>query len=457
MTAQLPTRSIPLAPGGVPLLGHALRFRTDPLGLFESLRPLGDLVRIRIGWQTAFVVTSTRLTHELFVAGHRHFDKGLLIENFTSVFGNGLLSSVGEIHRVHRLLMQPAFHHDRLAEYVAVMRDQVTDQVSAWHGGAVLDARTALSTITLGVVTKTLTCTDVGDELAAEVQRRLPRLLELTFQRATAPHQMLNRLPLPRNREFESLAAGLQPVVDRIIDDYRRSGTRRPDLVSTMLDARDATSGATLNDVEIHDQIMTILLAGSETTATALSWTLLLLDRHPEVAARARAEIAAVLGDRPIEHSDLPRLAYTAQVINESLRHSPPIWLITRRALEDVELGGYRIPAGCSVLLSPYLTGHDPELITDPEAFDPDRWASGNVTPEMRQAALPFGGGPHQCIGNSFAVVEMTVALATILRRWDVRVAPGTAVTRSVGLTYYPGGLSLLIEPRCVEVRGSRG
>ncbi|ATL69672.1 cytochrome P450 [Nocardia terpenica] len=302
MSFPATTHETHLAPGGIPGLGHALRMRRDPLALFESLRPYGDVVRIKLGPQQVYVVTSTAVSTELFVSKYRSFDKGVAVEHFRSV--------------------------------------------------------------------------------------------------------------------------------------------------SMMLTARDESSGASMADDRIHDQVMTILLAGSETAATALSWIFLLLDGHPEVATRLLAELHEVLGERPVRAADLPRLTYTTQVVDESLRHSPPIWLITRRATEDVSLGGYLVPRGASVMLSPYLTGHDPTLIEDPDTFDPDRWAADRVTQPLRLAALPFGAGPRKCIGDSFAVVEAIVAIATILPRWRVRRQPGNTITKTAGLTYFPAGLRLTVEAR---------
>ncbi|MFF0492211.1 cytochrome P450 [Nocardia sp. NPDC004068] len=439
-----PATDSPEAPGGLPLLGHALRLRDDPIGWFESLRAVGDVVRIRIGPQRAYVITSTAVAHELFVAKYRSFDKGVAVEHFRDVFGQGLLSSDGETHRLHRLLLQPAFHRERLAEYLTIMREQVAEHTRSWRAGQILDARIAMTAITLGVVARAITSAPVADELAAEVQQRLPRMLELSYRRAMSPLPVLNRLPLPRNREWRELVARLHPLVDRVIADYRRDDTRRGDLLSMMLAAREGSNA--LSDSVIHDQIVTFLLAGTETTATGLTWLFVLLSEHPEVADRVVGELREVLGERPIEPADLVRLPYTTRVIDEALRHSPPIWLITRRAVEDVTLGGHLVPEGASVLLSPYLTGHDPELIDDPDAFDPDRWE--RVGNSLRQAALPFGGGPRKCIGDTFAVTEITVVLSEVLRRWRIRVAPGAVVTPEAGMTYFPKGMRFVVEGR---------
>ncbi|MGV9680555.1 cytochrome P450 [Nocardia sp. NPDC003482] len=439
-----PATDSPEAPGGLPLLGHALRLRDDPIGWFESLRAVGDVVRIRIGPQRAYVITSTAVAHELFVAKYRSFDKGVAVEHFRDVFGRGLLSSDGETHRLHRLLLQPAFHRERLAEYLTIMREQVTEHTRSWRAGQILDARIAMTAITLGVVARAITSAPVADELAAEVQQRLPRMLELSYRRAMSPLPVLNRLPLRRNREWRELVARLHPLVDRVIADYRRDDTRRGDLLSMMLAAREGSNA--LSDSVIHDQIVTFLLAGTETTATGLTWLFVRLSEHPEVAERVVGELREVLGERPIEPADLVRLPYTTRVIDEALRHSPPIWLITRRAVEDVTLGGHLIPEGSSVLLSPYLTGHDPDLIDDPDAFDPDRWE--RVGNSLRQAALPFGAGPRKCIGDTFAVTEITVVLSEVLRRWRIRVAPGAVVTPEAGMTYFPKGMRFVVEGR---------
>ncbi|WP_158607874.1 cytochrome P450 [Nocardia panacis] len=438
-----------MAPERVPLLGHVRPFRRDPLGLFESLRAYGEVVRIRIGWQQVYVVTSTEATVELFTTKSRQFDKGVTVEYFRDVFGYGLLSSEGETHRLHRLLLQPAFRRERLAGYVAMMRDRVGERIAQWRPGQVLDAREALTAITIDIIAGALISASVGKELAEEVQSRLPRVLELSYGRAMNPFPVLNRLPLARNREWAEHVARLHPMIDRVIADYRGADhDDATDLLGMMLAARDTDSGATMSDAEIHDQLLTILLAGSETTATALSWLFVLLTQHPRVAEKLVAELDRVLAGRPLEYDDLPRLPYTARVIDEALRHSPPIWLITRRALQPVELGGLRVPKGASIMLSPYLTGHDPKLLANPERFDPDRWAGERMGQTLRRAALPFGAGPRKCIGDTFATLELTVVLTTILARLRVGVAPGTDFTPETGMTYYPSGLRLRVDPR---------
>ncbi|WP_067464104.1 cytochrome P450 [Nocardia amamiensis] len=439
---------IPAASGGIPLLGHALRLRRNPLEFFESLREQSDIVRIKLGPQGVYVLSSAELVRQALVVEQRHFDKGAAVENAGELIGNGLLSSEGEEHRRQRLLMQPAFRRDRIAHYAEIMRNQIIEQTATWEEGRVLDVREEMTALTLAVTGKTLISSDLGNDLAAEIQHGLPRIFDLLYKKMVSPLPVLNKLPLPRNREWAKRLARLHPMVDRVIANYRRDESSARDLLGMLLNARDAEAGAALSDQEIHDQITTILVAGAETTAATLSWVFYLLTEHPEVEARLHAEVDQVLAGRPAEYADCRQLTYTAQVISESLRCYPPAWILTRRATEDVELGGFRIPKGASVMFSPYVVHRDSRLFADPERFDPDRWSPERVGEIPREAMVQFGGGSRKCIGDVFAVVEATLALATIAGRWRLCAQPGSTFEKAVGTTFSPRNLFLTLTER---------
>ncbi|MGF6883576.1 cytochrome P450 [Nocardia sp. GAS34] len=440
--------AISTAPGGIPLLGHALRMRDTPLEFFSSLRDCGDIVEIKIGPQRAYVLNSPELIRQLLVSQHRQFDKGVQIQGARDLFRDGLVISEGETHRRQRLMMQPAFHRKRIAAYTEVMREQFVERTAAWRDGEVIDVRVEMSELTLAVAAKALISSDLGKDLVAEMLHRLPRLFDLLYQRLMSPVAMLNRLPLPRNREYRAILARLHPMIDGVIADYRASGDGRDDLLNTMLQLRDESDGSTLTDQEIHDQVVAILVAGTETTAATLSWAFHLLAGHPEVEARVHAEVDEVLAGRPAQHADLPRLTYTAQVVSEALRYYPPAWIVTRTATEDVELGGYRIPRGMSVMFSPYSVQRDPRWFTDPQKFDPDRWSPERASEIPRDAIVQFGAGPRKCIGDVFAVVEATMALATIAAGWRLRAMPGAQVEQVATSTLVPRNLFLTLEKR---------
>ncbi|MEV0252127.1 cytochrome P450 [Nocardia sp. NPDC050712] len=444
----MPTSTITAAPGSIPLLGHALRLHDDPLGFFESMREYGEIVRIRLGSQDAYVLNSPELIREVLVAKAREFSKGTQIEGARDLFGYGLVSSEGATHRRQRLLMQPAFRRDRIAEYARTMRSEIVAQTGGWSDGDAFDIRVEMTTLALSVAAKTMMSSELGDGLVTAMKQSLPRLLELLYRRMINPLPRLNALPLPRNREYARILATLHPMIDAVIADYKRHEVEHDDLLGALLRATDPETGATLSDTEVHDQITAILVAGSETTAATLSWAFHLLTEHPEVEARLHAELDDVLDGRPAEYADVRRLPYTAQIVSETLRHSPPAWLITRRATVDVEVGGYPIPAGGSILISPYAVQRDPALFEEPARFDPDRWSPERVAMIPRNAVLQFSNGPRKCIGDVFAVVEATLALATIAGQWQLRVQPGARFEKVAASTYTPRNLSMAARKR---------
>ncbi|WP_328412325.1 cytochrome P450 [Nocardia sp. NBC_00403] len=439
--------TIAAAPGGLPVLGHALRLLNEPLEFFESLREHGDIVRIKLGPQSAYVLNSAELVRGVLVAKHRQFNKGAAIEGGRDLLGYGLISSEGDMHRRQRLMMQPAFHRERIAEYSEIMREQIVERTGAWRTGQTVDVRAEMSALTLAVTAKTLISSDVGNDLVEEMQHSMPRLFELLYQRLVTPLPALNKLPLPRNREYSAILTRLHPMIDKVIADYRSVDTPRNDLLGMLMQAQDE-SGNMLSDQEIHDQVASILVAGTETTAATLAFVFHLLTEHPDIEARLHAEVDEVLGGRPAEYADASRLTYTAQVISEALRYYPPAWILTRVAIEDVDLDGHLIPKGASVMFSPYIVLRDPRLFQDPDKFDPDRWGRERVAEIQREAMVHFGAGPRKCIGDVFAVVEATLALATMATGWRLVAAPGAVLDMVAATTLTPRNLFLTLEKR---------
>ncbi|MFF5491376.1 cytochrome P450 [Streptomyces virginiae] len=259
----------------------------------------------------------------------------------------------------------------------------------------------------------------------------------------------MDRLPTPGNRRYHQARADLPGVFDHIVTDRRGADTDHGDLVSMLLTAHDSDSGPAdqrLTDAEIIDQIITFFLVGTETSATALAWALHLLAQHPEIEKRLHAEVDAVLGGRPATHADLPRLELTGRVITETLRLWPPAWFFTRTCTADTRLGRHTVPAGTTLLYSPYLLHRQADLYPDPDRFDPDRWTTGQP---RREAFIPFGAGPRKCIGDRFATIVSTLALATITTRWRLEPLPGTRVRPTVsGPALNPKGLRMRATAR---------
>ncbi|MER7453428.1 cytochrome P450 [Nocardia beijingensis] len=442
------TAVIPVAPSGLPFLGHALRMRSDPLSFFESLRDHGDIVQIKLGPRRVYVLNSVEAIRGVLVSGQSHFYKGDHISVARALIRDGLISAEGETHRRQRRLMQPAFRRERIAQYADIMQEQILERTATWRPGDTVDVRIEMATLTIAVAAKSLISAEPGKDLVDFIVHTMPRVFDLMYQRMVTPLSLLNKLPLPRNREWAASVARLHSMVDEVIADYRGGCISRNDLLSMLLAAEDDESGDVLSDGEVHDQVTAILVAGSETTAATLTWIFYTLSRHPHIEARLFAEVDEVLNGRAAEYADLRQLPYTAQVVTEALRYYSPAWILTRSAIEDVDLVDYRIPAGSSVMFSPYVVHRDPRLFQDPDTFDPDRWSPERAADIPRGAVLQFGTGPRKCIGEVFAVVEATLALATIAARWRLRAQPGATIDAVARTTHTPRSLLMTLEKR---------
>jgi cytochrome P450 len=426
----------------------ALRaFRRDPIALLERLAALGDVVRLRVPSSDAFLLNHPDLVHEVLVAEHRAFHKGPTIQAAKLLLGESLLTSEGERHRRQRRLIQPMFHHERIAGYADAMVRRAELVASGWRDGAELDAHAEMASLTLGIVGETLFGADVDGERSATITRALTDTLSM-FDRVYSPaFRMLVRLPTPTMRRYRRIEADLDRVIAELIAERRSAGASGDDLLSLLLRAEESGSGMT--DEEVRDEALTLVLAGHETTSNALAWTWYLLAQHPAAEARLHAELDDALAGRPPSASDLPRLRGAEAVLSESIRLRPPAWAIGRRAIRDVRIGEVDVPEGAIVVVSPWLLHHDARWWRDPEAFVPERWTSGEATRRPRSAFVPFGGGPRMCVGEPFAWMEGTLLLATIARRWRLRLVPGRPVTAQAVVTLRPrGGLPMVAERR---------
>jgi cytochrome P450 len=436
-------------PRPLPLLGHALRFKRRPLEFLESLRPLGDVVTIRLGPKPVHVVNSPDLIRRVLVADAHAFEgEGLLLEKVRPLIGDGLITLRGAAHRRDRRLLQPAFHHTRIARYADVMRRLAVERAQSWSDGQRITADVDMMELAMTVVGKTLFSTDLDQGAVDEVVGSMPIVLDGVRRRLLAPTDLLDKLPTRENRRFHAAIGRIHEVVDRIIADYRRTGTDHGDLVSMMLMARDEETGDGLSDAQVRGEVLTMLAAGTQTTATTMAWALHVMSERDDIQERAHAEIQTVLGDRDPTYSDLERLAYLRRLVTETLRVYPPAWILSRRASAEVTLGDRVLPAGATLLFSPYVVHHDPASYPDPERFDPDRWSPERAKEIPRPAFIPFGAGARQCLGEGFAWVEASVVLATILRRWRVRPVAGQTIRKVALATLVPSRLDLIVESR---------
>ncbi|QKV91390.1 cytochrome P450 [Streptomyces sp. NA02950] len=436
------------APGGLPLIGHALRLARRPLGFLASLPAHGDLVELRLGPQRVHLPCHPELVQQVLLNGRVYDSGGPVKDKARQILGNGLITAGRADHRRQRRLVQPAFHTARIEGYAEVMRHECEAVAGSWTTGRAIDVSREMQTLTTRITARALFTTDMAPHAVAEVQHCLRTVVRGAYHRAIDPTGLVARLPLTANRTFETALSRLHRRIDRLIADYRATGGDRGDLLSALFAARDEGTGERLSEREVHDQVLTLLLAGIETTAAALTWTWFLLGRNPAAQAALHAEVDAVVGERTPGYADVPRLAYTQRVFTEALRLFPPAWIITRTTTEPTELAGRRLPRGADVLISPYMLHRDARLFPRPESFDPDRWLPERAKDVARGSYLPFGAGSRKCVGDVFGMTEATLALAAVARRWRLRPVPGTRLRPRPQMSLTAGPLAMVPEPR---------
>jgi cytochrome P450 len=433
-------------------LGQLVQFRRDPLTFLARLaREYGDVARCKAGPQSIYLLNHPDHVRDVLVTHNARFKKGRALQRAKRLLGEGLLTSEGDFWRRQRRLAQPAFHRQRIDAYARVMVEYAVQSSSRWRDGQTLNLSEEMMRLTLAVVGKTLFDAEVESD-ADEVGAALTEVMNLFDYLMLPFSELLEKLPLPPQRRFLRARAQLDAVIYRIIEERRRSPEDRGDLLSTLLHAVDEEGDRTgMTDEQLRDEVMTLFLAGHETTANALTWAFYLLAQNPEAESRLHEELDAVLeGGRLPNAEDYAALRYTEMVVSETMRLYPPAWGVGRLALEDHEVGGYLIPRGSLVLVSQYVMHRDPRFFADPERFDPERW-----TPEAKAARpqfsyFPFGGGPRRCIGESFAWMEAVLILATLARRWRLRLIPGRTVEAQARITLRPGkgGVPVRAEER---------
>ncbi|WP_185949593.1 cytochrome P450 [Microbispora sp. KK1-11] len=445
MTATLP--EVRPAPGGAPLFGHLHRMLNDPRGFFESLRGHGPVVTIGLGPIRAYVVNDPALTHQILTKDVRKLEKGVAFEKSAPFLGEGLLNSREPQHMAHRRLVQPAFHHRRVAAYAEQMREAAEQRVGAWRDGQTVDLDLEIHAFAVAVVCRALFSSGLGDTVAVAVEESLPVLLKGVTRRIAFPVGWLERLPTPGNRRFERARRRLDETLSGVIAEYEArgadGGTGDGDLMAMLLQARPH-----LSDRQIHDEAMALFLGGVETARDVLSWTCHLLSTHRDVQERLAAEVGEVLDARPLGHEALDELGYLRRVLTEGLRLYPPAWLFTRRAVADVDLGGHLVPAGSHVLFSVHAVQRDPAVYPEPDRFDPDRWAGDAGARIPRISYLPFGAGNRSCIGEPFAWEEMMIFMAALVRRWSLHPAPGETIRPARSPMLQPRRLPMVVRER---------
>ncbi|WP_164013275.1 cytochrome P450 [Pyxidicoccus trucidator] len=445
-----------IAPGprGHLLMGVLPEARRDVLGmLLGSARQYGDVVRYKLGPMTSHLIAHPDGVRHVLQEHVGNYTKDHLSYRLVSrVAGNGLLTSQGSFWLRQRRLAQPAFHRQRISAMADGMTRATAEMLERWAAhaerGEPVGVMEEMSRLALTIVGEALFGTAVGD-LAAVVGPAFNVLSEQTTTRFRTLRLLPPVLPTRYDREFRAASRALQGAVMGLISERRRSGEDRGDLLSMFMLTRDEETGETMNDAQLRDEVLTMLVAGHETTATTLSWVWALLDQHPHVEAKLHAELDAVLGGRLPTAGDVPRLGYTRMVVEEAMRLYPPAYVYSRAVKEDDVIGGFRIPGGTLVDLSPYVTHRHPDFWERPEEFLPERFSPEASAQRPRYAYFPFSGGPRQCIGNGFAMMEAQLILATVAQRYRPRCVPGHVLTPEPLITLRPkGGLPMLLERR---------
>lgn len=402
------------APGALPIVGHLFPLLRDPLRFLNTLPSYGDLVQIRLGSQTAVVVCRPELVQQVLLHDRTYDKGGPIIERIGNALGNGLASCPHSAHRRQRRTLQPAFSRTCMREYAAIMTQQIDKLAIGWSDGRTVDVAEQMYNFASGSIARTLFTAEAAGPAIDTVTECLPDIFRGIYQQAVLPPS-LSRLPLRSNLRYERARNRAWAAVSKTISLYRQDDETRGDVLSMLLTTHD-DEGGVLDDAEIHAQIMTLLVAGIESTAVALTWAVHLLCQYPDVQERLRTETAKVLGTRTATWDDLPRLDLARRVITETLRLYPPGWILTRTTTTEARLADAVIPPETTLIYSPYLIHHDARFNPRPTSFDPDRWLPERQ--HVRGAFIPFGGGARKCIGEHYAMTLATLALSTIVARW---------------------------------------
>ncbi len=456
----------PSGPKGHFLLGSINQFSEDqPAFLLESVKKYGDLVYVRLAHMHTYLVAQPDLIREVLVTQSDKFEKAPLDKQILGKFlGNGLLISDGAFHKRQRRLAQPAFHSKRIQNYAEVMVDYANRIMAGWQNKAIVNVVEEMMHLTMLIVSKTLFDADAitgsGDtaETISSAMDDFQAVSNRDYQRGFS---LPSWIPTADNRLRNQAATKFNQVMEQIIAERRQTAvngqiTDTGDLLSMLMLSVDE-DGEFMDDAQLRNEVATLFAAGHETTSNALSWTWYLLAQHPEVEANLHAELDNVLAGRQPTLADLPTLPYSLQIIKESMRLYPPAWILNGRlALEDVEMGGYTIPKGSTIFVSPYVMHHLPPYFDEPEAFKPERFTPEFEKSLPKYAYMPFGGGARVCIGNAFAMMEAQLILATIAQRFRLELATDKPVQYKAQITLTPeDGIQMRLVERETAVTTS--
>src|SRR5438309_6474452 len=440
----------PPGPKGTPIMGVMREFNRDSLGFIERAQhEYGDIVWMRFLYVPALFLYHPNQIEYVLATNAKNFIKSMSLRSnfFQRLVGNGLLTSQGEEWKRQRRLTSPAFHRERIAAYAGTMVDYSKRLTANWREGEARDVHRDMMRLTLEIVVRCLFSADVSNDVD-EVGATLKELVKPFASQATLGWILNNRLPTPYHFRFYALAKKIDKVVYRIIAERRASGKDKGDLLSMLLSAHDE-DGSQMTDKQLRDEVMTLFLAGHETTALTLAWAWYLIGNDLEVEKKLHAELDEVLGDRDATFADLPRLRLTEQIAKESMRLYPPAYGLGREAIDDCEIGGYHVPKGTQVFAFQWATQRDPRFYDEPLAFKPERWTDEFIEKLPKYAYFPFGHGPRACIGASFAMMEIILVLATIGQKFRLELVRDHPVSILPAMSLRPKeGIQVRIERR---------
>ncbi len=452
MTRKLPR---PTGPAGLAMVRAVAARRGSPADFFTELaRAHPRVAHVRLGSEHYYFLNHPDVVREVYVTHGRHTVKGRALQQSKVLLGEGLLTAEGEHWRRQRRLVQPAFHRDRIRRYADDMVAATLEHTDRrWTEGRRVDLVSELSTLTLTIVGRALFGSDLSED-AGSVGSALTEIMAGSRRRVLPGGQLLDRLPLPATARVTAAIADLDAVVQRLVEAHRARGDTG-DVLSTLLAARDEADGTGMSDRQVRDEVMTLVLAGHETTAMGLSWTFWLLSSNPAQAAVLHAEVDDVLGGRPPTFDDLGRLPRTTATFAEAMRLYPPAWTLGRRLTADVRVDGWTLPAGSLAVASQWVLHRDARFWDRPHTFDPGRWLSPDgrfdesAPGQPRGAWFPFGLGQRVCVGEPFAWAEGALVLATVAQRWAPEVDPGHQPVPEPSVTLRPrGGLPATLRVR---------
>jgi cytochrome P450 len=441
-------------PRGHPILGNLPEIQRDRLGfLIDAARRFGPVMSYRVGPIRFIQVNSPEgVQHILQANNHNYTKQTMSVNGLRDIMGTGLLLSDGDSWLKQRRLMQPAFHRQKIQAFSTMIVEEVERTLKDWRAeaasGQLINLSREMMRLTLSIITRAMFNDRIGDESGA-IGASVTTLLEDSIYRFDHPLYPPRWFPTPRNRRYARAKANLRTVIDGIIQRRQTSAKEHGDLLDMLILARDEDTGEGMSPEQLRQETITLFIAGHETTAVLLSWAFYLLAMNPQARERLQEEIHRVLSDRAPTQADLPDLAYTRMVLEETMRLYPPAWITGRKSIQGDEIHGYTIPAGAEISISPYITHRDPQLWPNPELFDPERFSPERSAGRHRYAYFPFGGGPRQCIGNNFAMMEAHLILAAISQGYSLDLAPGREVEVEPLITLRPKeGPWMILHPK---------